>query len=475
MNRYKNGFLTILFLIGITSAALAYMGAKESSVSSPLAPVGRSGGNDIITVHRALTQDKVMKGTEGNVSVALTLSAKNFQLSTANKIQPVDLVVVLDRSGSMSGRKLHDAKKAVINLLDQLTYQDRISIITYSNGVEILSRLVHLNDSSRENLSSLVNRISSGGGTNLGGGLKNGIAALMQTSETDRQRKVILISDGLANHGITNPSELGAMAANGSEYNLAVSTVGVGYDFNEVLMTTIADHGAGNYYFLESPQDFARVFEKEFKTTRNVAAAGIEVRVPLRDGVQLTGAGGFPVRIEDNVAIIRPGNLLAGQQRKIFLSYQVPTEQERTFSLGNIEIHYQHDGESEIVIDPEELSIACVQNQDEVIASIDETVWTEQVLKEDYSRLKENVATAIRTGKKDEALQAIEEYENRNSSINSSVDSDKVSQNLEKDVNALRQTVQSTFAGAPAAVAEKKKQHAKSLQYESYQVRRDKK
>ena len=375
----------------------------------------------------------------------------------------------------MSGRKLHDAKKAVINLLDQLTYQDRISIITYSNGVEILSGLVHVNDSSRENLSSLVKRINSGGGTNLGGGLKNGIAALMQTSETDRQRKVILISDGLANHGITNPAELGAMAANGSEYNLAVSTVGVGYDFNEILMTTIADHGAGNYYFLESPQDFARVFEKEFKTTRNVAAAGIEVRVPLRDGVQLTGAGGFPVRIEDNVAIIRPGNLLAGQQRKIFLSYQVPTEQERTFSLGNIEIHYQHDGESEIVIDPEELSIACVQNQDEVIASIDETVWTEQVLKEDYSRLKENVATAIRTGKKDEALQAIEEYENRNSSINSSVDSDKVSQNLEKDVNALRQTVQSTFAGAPAAVAEKKKQHAKSLQYESYQVRRDKK
>ncbi len=146
MNRYKNGFLTILFLIGITSAALAYMGARESSGSSPLDPVARSGGNEIITVHTALTQDKVMRGTDGNVSVALTLSAKNFELSTANKIQPVDLVVVLDRSGSMNGRKLHDAKKAVINLLDQLTYQDRISIITYSNGVEILSGLVHVND-----------------------------------------------------------------------------------------------------------------------------------------------------------------------------------------------------------------------------------------------------------------------------------------------------------------------------------------
>jgi len=475
MNTYKNGFLAILFLIGITSAALVFMGANESSVSSYLMPIGRNGTNDMLTIDTALTQDKVLKGADGNVQVALNLSAKNFQLLTNEEIQPVDLVVVLDRSGSMNGQKMSDAKKAVIHLLGRLTSQDRMSIITYSNGVEILSPLVHLDDFSRQALSARVHRINSGGGTNLGGGLHNGIATLMQTTETHRQRKVILISDGLANHGITSPVELGAMAASASEFNLAVSTVGVGYDFNEVLMTTIADHGAGNYYFLEDPQDFARVFEKEFETTRNIAAGGVEVRIPLRDGLQLVGAGGFPIRIEDNVAVIRPGNILAGQQRKIFLSYHVPTDKERNFSLGNIQVHYQHDGKSQVVIAPEELSIACVPNQQEVIASINETVWTEQVLKEDYSRLKENVAKAIRTGKKDEALQAIEEYEDRNTTINRSVDSDKVSQNLEKDVKTLRQSVQTTFAGAPAAVAEKKKQQAKALQYESYQIRRDKK
>ena len=175
------------------------------------------------------------------------------------------------------------------------------------------------------------------------------------------------------------------------------------------------------------------------------------------------------------MALIRPGNILSGQQRTIFLSYRVPTDLERTFSLGSIELHYQHDGNPEVAVAPEELTIACVQNQQEVLASIDETAWTEQVLKEDYSRLKENVAAAIRIGSKDEALQAIEEYEARTTTINSSVDSDKVSNNLEKDVQALRSSVQTTFAGSPAAVAEKKKQQAKSLQYESYQIRRDKK
>jgi len=475
MNTSKKTFLAVLSLIGITTAALAFMGIHQSSVTASPRPVGSSGEDDMITIHTALTQDKVMQGADGNVSVALSLGAESSQFLNNAQIQPVDLVVVLDRSGSMNGRKINDAKKAVIHLLGCLTSRDRMSIITYSNGVEILSPLVHVNDSTRENLSALVHRINAGGGTNLSGGLYNGIATLMQTRETDRQRKIIVISDGLANHGITSPAELGAMAANASEHNLAVSTVGVGYDFNEVLMTTIADHGAGNYYFLENPQNFARVFEKEFETSRHVAATGVEVRIPLKDGLQLVGAGGFPIRIEDNVAVIRPGNILAGQQRKIFLSYHVPTEQERIFSLGKIQVHYQHDGKLQVAIAAEELNVACVRNQQEVIASIDETVWAEQVVKEDYSRLKDNVAAAIRTGKKEEALRAIEEYEGRTSTINSSVDSDKVSKNLENDVKALRQSVQTTFTGAPAAVAEKKKQQAKTLQYESYQVRRDKK
>ena len=116
-----------------------------------------------------------------------------------------------------------------------------------------------------------------------------------------------------------------------------------------------------------------------------------------------------------------------------------------------------------------------MDDQKDVIASIDEGVWSEHVVKEDYNRLKDEVATAIRSGKKGAALQAIEEYEEKNDSINSVVGSDEVSQNLDKDVKALRKSVQTTFAGAPAAVAEKKKQQAKILQYESYQERRAKK
>jgi len=475
MKSCKNGLLTILLLIGITSAALAYMGSNDRLPSSGQVSSGASVQNEPITIQTALAQDKVLKGSEGTVSVALTLSAADAPPLEQKNIQPVDMVVVLDRSGSMDGQKISFAKKAVIKLMNRLTAKDRMAIVTYSNGVEILSPLVTINSASRAHLSTDVSHIYSGGGTNLGGGLKNGISVLLQSAEKNRQRKVIVISDGLANQGITSPIELGSMASHGSEHNLTVSTIGVGYDFNEMVMTTIADHGAGNYYFLEDPHYFSRIFDKEFDTARAIAAGTIEIRIPLRDGVQLVGAGGYPIRIEENVATIRPGNLLAGQQRTIFLSFRVPTDQVGNISLGAVEVRYQHAGTERIALAPESLEIASVQDRQEVIASIDQAVWTEQVLKEDYGRLKDNVASAIRTGKKEVALEAIAEYERRTSQINSSIDSDEISENLEKDVETLRQSVNQTFAGAPAAVARKKKQQAKTLQYEGYQVRRDKK
>jgi Ca-activated chloride channel family protein len=475
MNSYKHVFLAMLFLICTTTVVLAYIAAGESSPAQPSPPVSASSEADRVTIDAALSRTHVLKGGQGEVSVALTISAENIIPAAGEDMVPVDLVVVLDRSGSMNGQKLSDARRAVIYLLERLGPKDRLSVVTYSDRVDVLFPLVQVNSSSRERLKALVRTITARGGTNLGSGLQNGIAALLQTAADRRQRKVILISDGLANHGITGPIQLGAIAAEASEHNLGISTVGVGYDFNEMVMTTIADHGAGNYYYLESPRDIAGVFEKEFETARSVAAGATQIQIELKDGLKLVNAGGFPISVKGRDAVIYPGTILAGQKRRIFLSYQVPTAQERTYSLGSIEMRYLRDGVSETIAAPELLHVSCVRDNQEVVAGINKAVWAEQVVTEDFGRLKEQVSAALRDGKKDEALQVIEEYEHRTATLNSSIASDKVSRNLDQDVKTLRQGVETTFAGAPAAVEGKKKQYAKELQYESYQVRRDKK
>ncbi|MGD9365581.1 MAG: VWA domain-containing protein [Desulfobacteraceae bacterium] len=473
MNNHKKGLWSILGLIVVVSAVLVYVAADNSVMAQLINTKPKPEGP--VSVKATLVQDKVLSGSDGKVGVSLTLAAAEIEQLDTQPLQHADLVIVLDRSGSMQGQKISDARQAVIRLIDRLTARDRLAFVTYSNSVNTIFSLVPMDESHRRQVKAAVRRIYSGGGTNLGGGLQRGIQTLMQTQTDGRQRKVILISDGLANHGITDHRALGSMASGAVEHNFSVSTVGVGYDFNEMLMTTIADHGAGSYYFLENPNAFAQVFEKEFQSTRNVAASALEIRVPLKNGVKLIHAGGYPIKNRDGFAVIHPGDLLSGQQRKLFLTFKVPTDRERRFNLSGYHIQYTCNGVSRELTTQEDLSLACVADKKAVMASIDQEVWGEQVVKEDYNRLKEEVADAIRKGRKDQALQEIKEYEAHNRAVNATVGSAKVTENLEKDVQGLRQSVEDTFSGAPAAVAEKKKQRSKALQYESYQIRRAKK
>lgn len=472
MKLIKKSFVAAMALIIVTGGALAYVSAREDRSSSDPATAVKQGP---VTMSVSLVQDKVLKGSDGRTSVALTLTADEILRPDQPPPQHADLVVVLDRSGSMSGQKIHDARLAVLRLIERLTSNDRLAVVAYSNGVSTVWPLTSMTDAHRNQAAAAVRQVFTGGGTNLGGGLSEGISALMQAPARKRQRKLILISDGLANQGITDPMALGKMAAGAAEHNFTVSTVGVGLDFNEILMTTIADHGAGRYYFLEDPRTFARVFDKELLATRTVAASGLEIRIPQADGVRLINAGGYPIATQGNSAVVRPGDLLSGQQRTLYLTFQVPTDKERTFSLGAFQARFMDNGISRELTHDAELSLACLADQKAVMASIDKTGWGEQVVREDYSQLKEEVAEAIRLGRKQEAMTKIQEYEDRNRKVNAAVGSAKVAQNLDKDVSILRQNVEDTFTGAPAAVAEKKKQRSKALQYESYQIRRDKK
>jgi Ca-activated chloride channel family protein len=472
MQRIKKNFWGVLVLIAAVSVILAYV-ATEDSVLAQLTD-GKQKGKAPVTLQAELVQDKVMKGSDGTVAVSLTLTGAAVERPDLQPIRHADLVVVLDCSGSMQGRKIDDARQAVLHLIDRMSVKDRLSLVTYSNGVNTVFPLTFMDEAHRRRIKAAVGQVYSGGGTNLGGGLQRGMDTLMHTPSEQRQRKVILISDGLANHGITDPAALGRMAGGAAAHDFSVSTVGVGYDFNEMMMTTIADHGAGSYYFLENPNAFARVFEKEFESARRVAASALQIRVPLQDGLQLIHAGGYPIELKAGEALVRPGDMLSGQTRKLFLTFHVPTDEIGTIQLGAIDVQYWHNGVLRTVAGRRELTLACVQDEKAVLSSIDQAAWGEQVVKEAYSQLRKEVAAAIRSGEKEAALNQIGVYEARNREINRSVGSATVAENLNRDVQTLRQSVEDTFAGSPAAVEQKKKQHSKALHYESYKIRRDK-
>lgn len=459
-------------LVGVIAGVISVMGGDMFAAANPASV---SAADRVVNVDTRLVQKKVLRGADGKVSMEITLSAIDLPIDPSFKKQPVDLIVVLDRSGSMGGQKIQDARTAVMSLLDRLSGIDRFSLISYSNNVYTHTPLVQMNYAYADRLRREISNIRSGGGTNLGGGLQRGVNLFMSSREIGRQRKIILISDGLANQGITDPYQLGSMASNGPEYNFSVSTVGVGYDFNEILMTTIADNGGGSYYFLEDPEYFADVFEKEFNSARNVAANSIEIRITLRNGVRLLDGGGYPIKMEGNVAVIRPGDLLSGQKRSFYLTYDVPTFQEQIVTLGDMIIEYQYQGAPQRFVMNKSHFVSCVSDRDEVQASVDKETWSRQVVRDEYNKMREQVADAVRSGNKDDALKTIEAYETKTRVLNETVGSAAVAENLDSDLSVLKEDVEETFAGAPAAVMEKQKKQSKAMQYESYRIRRDKK
>jgi Ca-activated chloride channel family protein len=447
--------------------------AYSSSSVGPTPVAGVKAG--VVTLSGHLTQNKILCGGNGNVALSLTMTADEILDSDKKGAPHVDLVIVLDRSGSMQGRKIQDAKRAVLSLLSNLSRGDRFALVSYSNGVRRHSNLLKATATNRMLLRSAINEISAGGGTNLGGGLQEGINVLLAARRNGNLGKIILVSDGLANQGITNPTALGNMASIAVQREFAISTAGVGNDFNEHLMTTIANRGTGNYYYLENPNTFAAVFQKEFQNTRTSVATSTEVRIPLTGGISLVDAAGYPVEVKNNQAIFYPGDLLSGQTRKLFLTLSVPTNEEGNFEIKGISARYLHRGHPYTVKLSKPFRIACVKDQNEVFASIDKSEWEEKVLREDYNRLREEVATDIKKGNKKEAMDRINKYHDEQQSVNSVVGSSQVADNLDKDLESLRGVVKQTFQGEPAEVEHKQKKNAKVLQYEGYSGRRIKK
>ncbi len=464
-------FLIVLSLIAVTCVALGY---SASNSHFPVKPHKIAAKNDIISLSAQLVQDKIFIGGDEKASMALTMRAADLPKDQKGKRKNIDMIIVLDRSGSMQGKKILFAKKAIHRLVNLLSDGDRIALVSYSNGVSIDSSLVPVTNEIKNFLYKRVGNIMAGGGTNLGAGLKTGIDILLGAGKRKNPGRIILISDGLANKGITGMNALGNMASVAPENNFAISTVGVGDEFNEVLMTAISDRGAGNYYYMENPVAFAKVFEREFYTGVSAVATSIEIKVPLKDGISLVEASGYPVTFKNGVASFYPGDLRCGQSRKIFLKFKIPPIAGKKFEISGLTLECLSDGEPRKITIEKPFYITCVTNKKEAYSSIKREFWEKKVIQDDFNKLRDKVSKLVKQGKKDDALAEIRKYQSDQKAINQVVCSPKVTKNIEEEVSRLENVVKDTFSGSKDEVYMKQKHNSKSLQFKAYKERRAK-
>ena len=184
------------------------------------------------------------------------------------KRKNLNLAIVIDRSGSMNGQPLEEAKKSAIMLVEKLAQTDRISIIAYDNYPQIIvpSTLCH----NKRFIIGEISRIDVGGSTNLHGGWLLGAEEVAKYKNNKSINRVLLLSDGNANQGVCDPFEIFRQVDKLSETGISTSTYGLGHHFNEELMIGMANNGKGQGY--ETAEDLVDPFEEEFELLANTIA-----------------------------------------------------------------------------------------------------------------------------------------------------------------------------------------------------------
>ncbi len=197
---------------------------------------------------------------------------------------PLNLALVLDRSGSMSGAKLEYAKAAAKYVMERLHAEDRVSLVTFDDVVEIA-----LPNSAAQNVNieKVLKTIEDRGSTNLHGGWLEGGTQVATKMRDGALNRVLLLSDGMANAGITDTASIANDVRGLAARGISTSTFGVGRDFDEDMMQAIAQAGDGNYYFIEHPNDLPRIFAAELSGLNNTFARTVSLGLETQNGVKI--------------------------------------------------------------------------------------------------------------------------------------------------------------------------------------------
>jgi Ca-activated chloride channel family protein len=263
-----------------------------------------------------------------------------FRLKKEN-IAPINVALVIDKSGSMQGDKIRRAKKAANMALDLLRKHDIISVISFDHRVEVLLPATKATD--KEIIHKAINRLRAGGSTALFDGVKKGAQEVRKFLEKDRVNRIILVSDGKANVGPDSPQELGNLGASLGKEGIAVTTLGLGLGYHEDLMAQLAEKSDGNHAFIENATDLARIFKYEFGDLFTVVATDVNITITCAEGIRPVRVLGREADIQGQQVQIVLNQLYSEHQKNVLLEIEVPsTKADQKLTLAKVKTVYRN-------------------------------------------------------------------------------------------------------------------------------------
>lgn len=361
--------------------------------------------NKQIQVRSELSSPIILEGTPETNYLKVSLSGQNVD---SKKRVPINLAIVIDKSGSMSGQRIEKAREAAILAVNMLNENDTLSIVAYDSEARVIVPATKVDNKLR--IIGLINEnIYAEGGTALFAGLSKGIKQVENQLTKDKVNRIILLSDGQANIGPSSVDELSQLAIIAAKKNIAITTLGIGSDYNELLMSSIASYSDGNHVFVNNSADLENVFVHEFTDLMSAIAQDVVITIQLKNGVKPVRLLGRDGVIKGNEITVKMNQLFSNQEKYVLLEV-IPDKgkvgQEKT--LAQVDLKYDNLLENKTENETQEVRISYTKDKKMVDDAIHHDVVVETELQK-VALENEKALELYNQGKRDEAQQLLRE------------------------------------------------------------------
>jgi Ca-activated chloride channel family protein len=232
---------------------------------------------------------------------------------------PLNIGLVIDRSGSMGHIPMEHAKAAAIQVIEKLQASDYCTVVIFDTQIDVLADGMAMNAANKQLITQRIREVASRGGTDLHAGWSTCVERQLRIRHKELVGSVFLLSDGHANSGITDNVVLGKTAAEYHQQGISTTTFGIGNGYNEMLMGALASNGEGNTYYISETRHIEECFSQELGQLFTAAVRKTQVHLEAPVGYAVTVVGERPHTHDNNRITINFGTLMNEEQRDIYL------------------------------------------------------------------------------------------------------------------------------------------------------------
>ena len=281
-----------------------------------------------VAIDAALANPVMLAGAKGPNYLRVAVTGNN--LPDAARRAPLNIAIVIDRSGSMQGEKIVAAKRAAKAAIGRLRPDDTVSVIAYETSVTIVQPATRIlgdggrSGGARQQILDAIDSIEAGGSTALFAGVSMAAGEVRKELRSGRINRIVLLSDGLANVGPSSPGELAELGTSLGREGICVSTLGLGLDYNEDLMSRLASASDGNHMFIDSVEALDRAYAMEFGDAMTVVARNVHVDIHCDSAVRPVRVLGRDAVIDDGTVRLDLGDVSSGRTKYALIELEMP-------------------------------------------------------------------------------------------------------------------------------------------------------